>query len=1143
MTERDKYFSLSESYMKLLITLVIIFVVLDVNAQTMPSSDASSLIKGINTPVNLYNGTASVSVPLYEAQANNGAKVPVSLVYNTGGIKVNEVAGAAGLGWRLVAGGTITRVMRSEPDEHKPFVTALNFTNVKDYLDGDRSYDFEKDQFYFSYPGGIGRFIFEGDVRANTTHANIHTLPSSDVKIEFVKSNDLSSYFIITDTYGTRFYFGQNTSSREVTKTNYKDNRDNTTYDPDNEREFISSWQLDRIIYANQPSTDDITFLYTPSTIVDEQVDQSVPFIGDYYDCITDCTNDTQCNDCDQFSDSNNINTFRSEIGVKYVSSILFPKGRINLSYSNTRTDLTNGKRLTSVSLLDHNGLEVSTTELVQSYFNSSSSYFKGGTYGSCTSEKCYRLKLDRIEKDGLKTFEFDYTSGKEFHPNGSDKYQLPPRDSYYIDHWGFYCGGPHQGAQGAIYTFHPSASFLPNFASMKGIDKSPSEYSKANLLNKITFSTGGYREFTFDKHPTDLDFWGNDSGHGGVRVESIKDFDENDNVVSHTTYQYFSPNSSPDPGYRFDVPQGGQGIFGKSKTQIYDLRGPVDGYDEVHETNAFTGAQTRHYFISLSDRVPAEAVKQSWILDVGNSSLSLKSPQPTAFYSPYVMTSLEYYDLGIEDKIVTYDEAGKKVMERENFYSHESASDYSVTNRNLYFSSSTGQTATYTVSLFQVKSRNIFLDSTIERSYDNNGILFSEVTTTKTYDGTYETLPKRIESKRTGSTGGESFNSIQELYYPFEWPLPASQLIPSNGALTTMISKNMIAIPVASVTEVKLPEYSGYKVSNVELTTFYKPNGLPQPRYRYVLELEQPGNWTYTDMRLTNQMTYNSSGLLESQKGTDGIETVYQYDSRGYVTSETIKPDPGNSSLDQTTSYTYEPLVGLKTVTSPTGETMTYEYDSRNRLYLTRDSDNNIVERYRYNYGSETNEISASIAVSGYNKTGQSMTLKATDVQMYGSGTFHWDLDGTTKTGQTVTHTFSSAGDKDIKLSVVNPEYDAPLNVTRYIPIYDSDWGTSEIGGNTTPDVGTIDSYFIFTTPGAHTCSDLQDFTYRWRYRNLPSGTFQDFSGNDSAIILWNFTSLTDIEFEVTVTDQCGVSLTKTMTVDVQFSGFGGGF
>ncbi len=50
-------------------------------------------------------------------------------------------------------------------------------------------------------------------------------------------------------------------------------------------------------------------------------------------------------------------------------------------------------------------------------------------------------------------------------------------------------------------------------------------------------------------------------------------------------------------------------------------------------------------------------------------------------------------------------------------------------------------------------------------------------------------------------------------------------------------------------------------------------------------------------------------------------------------------------------TTYTYEPLVGVKTITDPRGYTMTYHYDAFNRLKFVKDQNDNIVSENKYNY------------------------------------------------------------------------------------------------------------------------------------------------------------------------------------------------
>ncbi|MEP3210688.1 MAG: hypothetical protein ABJN95_15910 [Maribacter sp.] len=49
--------------------------------------------------------------------------------------------------------------------------------------------------------------------------------------------------------------------------------------------------------------------------------------------------------------------------------------------------------------------------------------------------------------------------------------------------------------------------------------------------------------------------------------------------------------------------------------------------------------------------------------------------------------------------------------------------------------------------------------------------------------------------------------------------------------------------------------------------------------------------------------------------------------------------------------TYTYDPLVGVTSMTDPKGYTMYYNYDEHNRLKEVRDSNNNIITDYKYHF------------------------------------------------------------------------------------------------------------------------------------------------------------------------------------------------
>ena len=54
-----------------------------------PSPDSRTLVRDIQNPVDYHTGTVNVQALLYTVQAN-GISIPITLSYNTSGIKVND---------------------------------------------------------------------------------------------------------------------------------------------------------------------------------------------------------------------------------------------------------------------------------------------------------------------------------------------------------------------------------------------------------------------------------------------------------------------------------------------------------------------------------------------------------------------------------------------------------------------------------------------------------------------------------------------------------------------------------------------------------------------------------------------------------------------------------------------------------------------------------------------------------------------------------------------------------------------------------------------------------------------------------------------------------------------------------------------
>ena len=82
-----------------------------------PSPEPASIVKYADVPFNPSSGMAEYEVPFYTLQGRE-LNIPIGLRYASSGIKLDEIAGVAGLGWTLQAGGCITRTVVDMPDEY-----------------------------------------------------------------------------------------------------------------------------------------------------------------------------------------------------------------------------------------------------------------------------------------------------------------------------------------------------------------------------------------------------------------------------------------------------------------------------------------------------------------------------------------------------------------------------------------------------------------------------------------------------------------------------------------------------------------------------------------------------------------------------------------------------------------------------------------------------------------------------------------------------------------------------------------------------------------------------------------------------------------------------------------------------------------
>lgn len=1017
------------------LTFLVLMVSLSAHSQS-PISDAAGLAHNVNVPVNLYNGSASIDVPLYSIPANNGSSVPVGLSYNASGIKVKEPASSVGLGWDLYAGGAITRIVRGKPDIATASVNPDGTTIAGVMSQVWAGKDSERDLFYYSFPGGGGKFVMDENL------TDIYTLPYTDIDISFDVTNNK---FTIRDPYGNEYIYS-------TTETGYYNETSGSTY-PNSDIHYTATWHLSKINFLGQPDSKGITFLYT--VLGESSGERSIA----YKDVRV------ACNQTSYTEYGNGKLRIKTRTIGRRLDRIQFPRGEVIFLFGiNNREDLPGSKPLAGIIVKDDDLNVVQQYTFNTSYFNAGDSFYKNDTYndkngGSCTAPECKRLKLESIDLElsgqTLNYRTFDYSNDKTFHSTqGWDLYELPRRDSEYYDHWGYFT---HDNTTTYNeYTYSPYNSGGNNF-SVSGMNRAPTAYVMANLLTKMVLPTGGYTTIEYQAHGAS---WGS-----GARIWKIKTFDE-DNVLSggkEYTYAGIETNGSINYAYK----RGAETIscyntstqsyepksvdilrfYSYSLNNFLDMGGPNTGYGKVTETDLKGNGSVEHFFLNFSDRTESSPVKSVYIATStgGTQGTILSSNGP-----PFSGKSMTYYDRGGEYLTRVYDQTGTLLSETETIFNKENTLVNTQKNVTAFHEEIIGNSKKYIISEYTIKSRPVIVTSTRSTSYEGAQSIINN--TYYYYHSSYPTLLLRTE---TVDADGNRYRTKMRYHHDIiTSPISTSAAADVKGLDALRVNKAN-GIPIETVSSVQKAGSSTYLVLGASFGTFKEYGSTDKFVGHYQsrsLALAAPTSTGFTetslntakttfvidsDYRLTNTLnSFDTNGNLTSSTGGDGITTTYAYDATGdYMLSK--------SANGFTTAYEHYPLVGIHRVTDPNNKVTEYEYDGLQRLRMVR-YDGEILERHRYHYAGDDESISGAISL---NLPSGQYSFRVNKIASFSSNqtlTYHsktkyiWDFgDGEVSEafGSSANHTYTQTGSYAVRLTLINPDFD-PIQVLRVICI-----------------------------------------------------------------------------------------------------------
>ncbi len=455
------------------------------------SPNAASLGNYGLYPVNHNLGTIGVNVPIYTISTGK-QELPISLSYNTSGVKVNDLASWVGLGWTLNAGGAIIRNVKGRPGPLAPYSTTPPSPEI---------YDLSNPTFNetnFNYMGAVVRGVYDGQpdefiINAPGISTSFYYDPTNDeavfkdqtrARVEIISNNEI----VVTRMDGTRLRFGRDASGLE--NATEVSTHPATSYE--NAFDYVSTWFLTEMISVT--SSDIIKFYYkeksswdypvaTGESIVIDGPTPSQPLEGNY---------------------PNGTN-----VSKRYLERIEFANGYVLFNSVLDRQDLADEYRLEDIEV--YSGTYGSGTLLTRYTFNYSYFTRSGGVYPTgyntiqgpaavsfngtrMVNSRTKSLKLNDITigingLGGAYAFEYNSTT-------------LPLRGSTSLDSWGYANTNTGSLMPKTVGMFVNSVGgFAQTIEYDQGNgDREADEVKmKAAVLNKIIYPTGGYTIFEYE--------------------------------------------------------------------------------------------------------------------------------------------------------------------------------------------------------------------------------------------------------------------------------------------------------------------------------------------------------------------------------------------------------------------------------------------------------------------------------------------------------------------------------------------------------------------------------------------------------------------------------------------------------------------
>lgn len=893
---------------------------------SQPTPTAASLATYSNMPVSLQTGVPDISYPLISVPTNSKmVNISLGLNYHTGNTSDESWVSNVGKGWSLLGLGVISREILGDFDE--------SFDNVNAIYYEKNEFD---DIYNFSIPGESGKFRFIRDIANNTFQ--LTKLTNFTSKIEYTKNSSdatlLIESFTITSDTGIHYKFENYDISIMTVWT-----RNNATLGPKYaDRKYKSAFYLNSITDENNQELVKYTYVkdlkYAPGMNQFPETETNKLTRIEIKDHGIIDINMVKDEDYNKKNDNFKIN----DIVLKTFDNRFIKKYTFQYSYQLPLFLRT----LDSFTQVDASG---NTIEKYGFYYNRIN-------YAEDISSTV--LKKIQLPTGGI--IEYDF----ELIPH-SFRYEVIHHPAPLEDFGNISFDKVNSGGKKYFFTVTAVSDITIDATSI------------ANLTNH-TWALQFYRKVgnTFQiSHaigtPIDPD--------GGYPLIQTRTFDpgeyyvelfSNDLFVTLTGPAYFEAAIRVGDPYNTLLTIAYQGLPRVKKIKYYNdeynnIFSAIPSNIEDYEYNKFDApTQSSGFLVEGGSNDGTEMANPVFIYKnvkvskgnaIGYSKYYFKAPDA---YPIQIQTSIwSNFNLtrnGLMDKKETYNNLNQKLTEDVFDYTFEEFDGPKYLVAPSYVSVNFYLKTTW-IKNQKVTSRNFFASG------------FAETKKEMTRNNTnYKTQLEKVTSFD---------GSIQETTYQYA-------LDKNNQKL---INANIIGIPLETTSIIKKNVSDSGKLMSRAETKYENPaNKLPSSAVSYD-----------TQNNLAEEVTFNRydiKGNLEQYTTKEGIpvSVVWGYSKTQpiakiegatydqistYIADIVSKSDAdidvsseqsfqsaldlfrNNSNLGnyQITTYVYDPLIGMKSMTPPSGIREMYQYDKAGRLDQIVDEKGKVLKKYKYNY------------------------------------------------------------------------------------------------------------------------------------------------------------------------------------------------